>query len=216
MTLRCMIEKSELDRLLFIESKYKGLSTSAILKKGEGAQPSTCKDEEDCDEDPLAEDKSDQRNGSTLIEKNTILPTASSVSLVTSTTGKSANSELTGHWSELIGIQDIVSGVRKRFQKRAKQLLDKLKSNPSLYVNHLGEISIDDIFYKNSNIKVLLENCYYQTKSQHITALEPFMAFLKSHQLYAGKYLCQVQETWKFFFLAHKQLKTQCLLHSVW
>jgi hypothetical protein len=67
MTLRCMIEKSELDRLLFIESKYKGLSTSAILKKGEGAQPSTCKDEEDCDEDPLAEDKSDYR---CMIEKS--------------------------------------------------------------------------------------------------------------------------------------------------
>ena len=54
------------------------------MKKGEGA--STCSDdkEDDCEEDQLAIDHIDQRNGSSLVEKHTSLPKVSNVSLVAS------------------------------------------------------------------------------------------------------------------------------------
>lgn len=173
------------ERLLLIESKFKALGAkSALLKKGDGCSGDDKEDNylEECDTlaidlDPTIED-TDQRNKS-VIKKDTILPKTSNVSLVP--TEKKADN------SKSPEISDIVSSVRKRFQKRARLLLMKLFLNPNFSVNNLGEVTIDGVLYKHSDINILIQNCFYKTKyEKNVIGLPAWFVFLKANDLFNG------------------------------
>ena len=117
--------------------------------------------EDDCEEI----DDTDQRSQS-LIKKDIILPDSASTRI-----------------SSPIGSGDIF--VRKRFQKKASVLLEKLEANPHFKVNDLKEITIDDVHHHNSNLHNLIENCFYPTKYQSVIGLEAFLLFLKENHLYS-------------------------------
>ena len=173
------------ERLLLIESKFKALGAkSALLKKGDGCSGDDKEDNylEECDTlaidlDPTIED-TDQRNKS-VIKKDTILPKTSNVSLVP--TEKKADN------SKSPEISDIVSSVRKRWQKRARLLLMKLFLNPNFSVNNLGEVTIDGVLYKHSDINILIQNCFYKTKyEKNVIGLPAWWVFLKANDLFNG------------------------------
>ena len=82
--------------------------------------------------------------------------------------------------------EEIVASVRKRFQKRALRLLKEIEKNPTaLSYDSTGEVTIDGMFVRNSNIKDLLASCFYTIRSKGVTGLLAWIDLLKQNNLFS-------------------------------
>ena len=192
-TLRVLIAKKELDELkaiaLYHEKHCKvrhdsGTITSvsdATVKHGAG----TTGPDGDKVVDMLpsilnTEQNIDARNGE-IADKDILLQGATTVSLPENKLEETSNENLA------ISMEDIVSSVRKRFQKKALKLLRDIAKIPNAlsYDNH-GAVTINGFYVENSDIKDLIASCFYSIRSKNVVGLVLFIQMLKDNQLFGS------------------------------
>ena len=125
------------------------------------------------------EEISDVRNG-VISDKDILLPGATKVVL------PEKRETLLKEKDCGISNEDILSYIRKRFQKRALRLLNELAKHPmAISYDAHGVVTINGTLIENSNIKELLASSFYAIHSINVVGLPMWIDMLKEKQLYS-------------------------------
>lgn len=194
-TLRVLISKKELDELKAIVAHHENhckqtpseenvIVNDASVKAGAGEV--SIGPGGDTNPNPLPsftfadkEDTFDVRNG-IISDKDILLPGATKVLLPEKKDSLSKEKE------SPISNPNILSKIRKRYQKRALRLLNELAKHPMAvsYDNH-GVVTINGTLIEKSSIQDLLASTFYAIHSSTVIGLSMWIDMLKEKQLYS-------------------------------